>query len=255
MDGFIDKFAQRKNAQEMIRANAMAEAEEKEKMASQLKEYEMAMQEMRRCNLMTLENAEKVRKLLEAGLDKIEAVQKRNGDEGNKAEELREIKLLLEGMKARVAEVLEGMDGRMAEILETQNSRTAEMLEGQKDQITRALESQKEQAADLLREQSALLEKQNADVQEMMEAQKKTLEELLHDTEDFTHKESVKVYRNVQAVIENALPKQTAEITESVKNELKGNGNSAGLKAVWILTLTAALANVAIEVLKFLGYI
>ena len=28
MDNFIDKFAQRRNAQDMIRANAMAEAEE-----------------------------------------------------------------------------------------------------------------------------------------------------------------------------------------------------------------------------------
>ena len=63
MDGFIDKFAQRKNAQEMIRANAMAEAEEKERMASRLSEYEQAIKEMRNCNLQIVENAEKVREL------------------------------------------------------------------------------------------------------------------------------------------------------------------------------------------------
>ncbi len=31
MDSFIDRFAQRRNEQEMIRANYMAEAEEREK--------------------------------------------------------------------------------------------------------------------------------------------------------------------------------------------------------------------------------
>ena len=60
MDNFIDKFAQRRNAQDMIRANAMAEAEERERIAAKLSEYELAMQELRRCNLQNLENAEKV---------------------------------------------------------------------------------------------------------------------------------------------------------------------------------------------------
>lgn len=233
MDGFIDKFAQRKNAQEMIRANAMAEAKEKEKMASRLSEYEQAIQEMRQCNLKTIENAEKVKELLEAGLNKIEEVQKKDVGTDLRPEEL---------------------IGEIKSISEELNNRVTEFLRMQNDQGVVILEKQQEQTAELLDKQNSLFDKQNAQMQELMETQKGVLGELLHNTEDFTHKESVKVYRNVQAVIEEALPKQTQEITETIKNEGKGNGISSGFKAVWIITLLAALANVVIEILKFLGY-
>lgn len=233
MDGFVDKFAQRKNAQEMIRANAMAEAEERERMASRLSEYEQAIQEMRQCNLKTIENAEKVKELLAAGLNKIEEVQKKDAGEDLKSEQL----------IGEIKSLSEELNNRMAELLKMQNDRGAAILERQKEQV-----------AELLDSQNGLFEKQNAQMQELMETQKTALGELLHNTEDFTHKESVKVYRNVQAVIEEALPKQTGEIAETIKNEVKNNGFPAGFKVVWILTLLAAFANVAIEILKFLGY-
>lgn len=244
MDGFIDKFAQRKNAQEMIRANAMAEAEEKERMASRLSEYEQAIKEMRNCNLQIVENAEKVRELLAASLNKIEEVQKKDAGMDLRSEELiREIK-----------GISEELGNRMTELLKMQNDQGAIILEEQKNQMTELLKEQKDQTGEFWAKQSELFERQDAQMQELLEKQKTTLEELLHDTEDFTHKESVKVYRNVQAVIESALPKQTEEITEAIKNEVKDNGVSGGFKVIWILTLIAALANVAIEVLKVLGY-
>lgn len=233
MDGFIDKFAQRKNAQAMIRANAMAEAEEKERMASRLSEYEQAIQEMRQCNLQTMESAEKVKELLAASLNKIEEVQKKDAGMDQRSEELiREIKSISEDLKSR-----------MTELLKMQNDQGAVILEEQRDRMT-----------ELLDRQSSLFEKQEARMQELLATQRGTLEELLHNTEDFTHKESVKVYRNVQAVIDGALPKQTEEITEAVKNEMKNKGIPGGFKVIWILTLIAALANVAVEVLRFLGY-
>jgi len=287
MDGFIDKFAQRKNAQEMIKANAMAEAEERERMASRLSEYEMALQEMRRCNLQTMENAEKVKELLAAGLHKIEEVQKKDAGMDRKPEELigemrnlseeliGGMKNLSEELKGRMAELGEGQKdqkGRMEELGEgqkDQKGRMAELREGQEDQKGRMAELREGQeelksrvaelgegqeelksrmAEELLHAQSELFEKQNARIQELMEAQKKTLEELLHATEDFNHREAVKVYRNVQAVIDSALPKQTEAVTEAVE----GKGTPVGLKIMWATILIAALANLAIEVLKFL---
>ncbi len=234
MDGFIDKFAQRKNAQEMIRANIAAEAEEKERMASRLSEYELAMQEMRRCNLQTMENAEKVKELLTVSLNKIEEVQKKDVGIDLKSEKLME----------EIKDFSEDLKGRMAKLQEEQSDKTVRLLEEQKNQVT-----------EFLNKQSELIERQNAQIQEMMETQKKAMEEMIHATEDFNHKEAVKVYRNVQAVIEGALPKQTEEITEAMKNTMEGKGISIGLKIVWAVTLIAALANVSIEVLKLLGYV
>ena len=47
MDTFIDKLAQKRNAQEMIRANSAAEAARMEQMQNQLKAYDEIMPELR----------------------------------------------------------------------------------------------------------------------------------------------------------------------------------------------------------------
>lgn len=216
MDSFIDKFAQRKNAQEMIRANAMAEAEERKKMEIRLSEYEQAIQEMRRCSLLNVENAEKVKEMLSAGLTKIEEVQKRDDGGADKAAE--EIKALL----GKLTE-------QMEKFAEEQGSRTTKLIEEQQSRMAGFLEQQT--------------------------AQTKKIEELLHESDEFGHKEAVKVYRNVQAVIEGALPKQTEEITAAIKSAEGKKKIPAGMVLLGVLTFAAAAANVVIEVLRILGYL
>ena len=71
MDSFIDKFAQRRNAQEIIKANAAAEAQENERLNAKVSDYEKAMQEIRKLNLQNVENAEKVRDMLNMSLKKM----------------------------------------------------------------------------------------------------------------------------------------------------------------------------------------
>lgn len=230
MDSFIDKFAQRKNAQEMIRANAMAEAEEKKKMEARLSEYEQVMQEMRRCSLLNMENAEKVKEVLAASLAKIEQVQKQDVETpvGTAGEE----RALLEKLAEQVTKLTEQM-ATLAEKQEIQTSQMTALAEKQEIQTSQVTE---------------FVEKQ-----QMQTAQTKTIEELLHASDEFCHKESVKVYRNVQAVIEGALPKQTEEITAALKNEERKT--PVGMIVLWVLTFAAAAANVAIEVLEILGYL
>lgn len=219
MDNFINQYAQGKNAQEMIRANAMAEAEERERMAARLSEYDTMMQEVRQSNLYTLENAEKVKELLAASLQKIEEVQKadENADKVS-GEDIAEIKGLLKEAT-----------GKMTELQNKQRDYASELLEAQK----KALEEQKK----------------------TLEEQGKTLEERLSAVEEFNHKEAVKVYRNVQAVIEESLPKQTEEIKEVVRSESEDAGVPVWLSVVCVMAFLAASANVAIEVLRILGYL
>lgn len=246
MDNFINKYAQGKNAQEMIRANAMAEAEEKERMAIRLSEYDTMMQEMRQCNLHTLENAEKVKELLAASLQKIEEVQKadENAEKASR-EAVEEIKGLLEEAT-----------GKMAEFQDKQKDYASEFLKAQKD----LSEQQSTKLQEFLESQNDLLKQQNTQLQEFTEVQKKALEEQrkaleerLGAVEEFNHKEAVKVYRNVQAVIEESLPKQTEEIKEVVKSESEAAGTPVWLSVVCVMTFLAASANVAIEVLRLLG--
>lgn len=131
MDTFIDKLAQKKNAQEMIRANSAAEAAKMAEMQNQLKSYDEVMQEIRRVNLKTSENVENVRKVLAECMEKLEGLETEDRDAGNVEQELAGIKALLQ--------------------------------------------------------------------------------ERLAQSEDFMHKESVKVYRNVQAAFTEELAKQTEQ--------------------------------------------
>lgn len=51
MDNFMDKLAQRFNAQEIIKANSQAEAQELDKLRMQMDAYDECLKEMRRLNL------------------------------------------------------------------------------------------------------------------------------------------------------------------------------------------------------------
>ena len=131
MDTFIDKLAQKKNAQEMIRANSAAEAAKMAQMQNQLNSYDEVMQEIRRVNLKTSENVENMRKVLAECMEKLEGLETEGEDAGNVEQEIAGIKALLQ--------------------------------------------------------------------------------ERFMQSEDFMHKESVKVYRNVQAAFAEELAKQTEQ--------------------------------------------
>ena len=154
MDTIIDKLAQKKNAQEMIRANSAAEAAKMEQMEKQLAAYDELMQEMRRVNIKTSENVENMRKLLAQCMEKLES-------------------------------------------LETDNDK-------------------------------------GADVEQQLAGIKSLLEERFAQSEEFIHKENVKVYRNVQAAFTEELGKQA--------QTSKGSGVPAGL-------CVAILIGVAVDIL------
>lgn len=154
MDTIIDKLAQKKNAQEMIRANSAAEAAKMEQMEKQLVAYDELMQEMRRVNIKTSENVENMRKLLAECMEKLESL----------------------------------------ESLETDNDKSA-------------------------------------DVEQQLAGIKSLLEERFAQSEEFMHKENVKVYRNVQAAFTEELGKQA--------QTSKGSGVPVGLCVAILIGVAA----------------
>ena len=64
MDTFIDKLASKFNAQEMIRANAAAEARENERLEKEVDAYKQCLQEMREINLQNVATADEVAELV-----------------------------------------------------------------------------------------------------------------------------------------------------------------------------------------------
>ena len=82
MDTFIDKIAQKRNAQEMIRANMTAEAVKMEQMENQMKAYDELMQEIRQVNLKTAQNVTELQDVLKDCVSRLEAMQEQDAGEG-----------------------------------------------------------------------------------------------------------------------------------------------------------------------------
>lgn len=168
MDTFIDKIAQKRNAQEMILANMTAEAAKMEQMQNQMKAYDELMQEVRQVNLKTAENLSDVQNTLQEYMEKLEAIQEDDTRDEETKQDLAQLKELLE--------------------------------------------------------------------------------EKFRQSDDFLHKENVKVYRNVQAAVVEELKKQTAELKKSHRE----NRGSKALLPLSIAILLAVLADIAIHLLTII---
>ena len=77
---------------------------------------------------------------------------------------------------------------------------------------------------------------------------KKYIEDLFAQADDSLHKENVKVYRNVQAVINDGLREQTDTLLQQNKNVKK---QGIFFKVMSILILIAILADITLQVLGF----
>jgi len=90
-------------------------------------------------------------------------------------------------------------------------------------------------------------------LQQLMEDQSKqdqSTEDLMNKIEDFVHKENVKVYRNVQAVVVDNLKTQTEELQMANGKIEKRFG---GIKPLLIIAVVAMVADIAVDVLQLLG--
>lgn len=93
MDTFIDKLAQKTIANDMINANAAAEARENQKMLEQLSGYETILQEMKQVSLKNIESASKVTEMLEG----IDLTKESQASAGISPEDMEELKSSLNG--------------------------------------------------------------------------------------------------------------------------------------------------------------
>ena len=169
----MDKLAQKFSAQEMIKANSQAEAEEMKRLQMQVSEYEKILQEMRKLNYKNTELSEKLDLMI--------------GDNAAK----------IQGMKE-------------------DEQRLIAALRDLTDEQTRNRE------AELERKEEERMERERAQEvrkQDDIAVITGLLEDKFQRSDDFVHKENVKVYRNVQAVVVDELKRYT-ENAQTDKNRL-----------------------------------
>lgn len=201
----MDKLAQKISAQELIKANSQAEAEELQRLQMQVSEYEKILQEMRKLNYRNTELSEKLDLMI--------------GDNAGKIQNMKE-----------------------------EEQRLIAALRDLTDEQTRNREAELER-----REEERLeRERKQTDITAITDL----LENKFQKSDDFVHKENVKVYRNVQAVVvdeikrsmENAQSEQSA-----LKNELSAKLNK--VMAISVLSMLASAASVILWALMLTGII
>lgn len=202
MDNFMDKLAQKFNAQDVIHANAEAETAEMERLQQKVAEYERILQEMRKLNVKNAELSEKIDSILAEKANQIKIVQ----------EEERQILTILQNL-------------------------TDEQTRNMEEALAANRQSEEQSA------QKELLEKAGKDLQ--------AIEELLKKSDDFTHKESVKVYRNVQAVVVEELKKQSEELQLSQKKMSTKVTISCIMVAFTFILTVASFAGKLLELFQF----
>lgn len=209
MDNFMDKLAQKFNAQEMIKANSQAEAEEMKRLQLQISEYEKILQEMRKLNYRNAELSEKFDKMIGDNADKIH------------------------GMKE---------DGQR--LIAALRDLTDEQIRNREAE----LEQKEEQR---LQQESAAQQQRQTDLSAITDL----LETKFQKSDDFVHKENVKVYRNVQAVVVDEIKrgleevqKDRSELVNEIKSELDQQ-YSKKLNKVMALSVLSMLASVASVIL------
>lgn len=200
MDNFMDKLAQKFNAQEMIKANSQAEAAEMKKLQLQVAEYEKILQEMRKLNYKNAELTEKI-----------------------------------DGLVGENAGKLQGLQEDEQKLLNLLRDLTEEQTRNREEEFSRKEEEKQEAVAGAQTQSKEIVS---------------CTQELFARSEDFVHKENVKVYRNVQAVIVEELKKQTDTLCQE-NARLASRMNV--VMAFSLITMLLAVASLIVQILTGLN--
>ncbi len=277
MDMFMDKLAQKLTAQEIIKANTAADTEELNKLKGQVKDYSECL--------------DRLEQLIEEISEKLSGTQSVDGESINRIQAVLEDRL--DTMAKALTAQMEIFDKNNNTVIQQeaaqkdfivqqreQAARQQELAEQQKE-LTAQLKSLEEKQQEVLAGLKALTEVHQAAVQKLEEGQKavsgkieevergfvekleglqkeesgEPLDEKIDAMEENVHKECVKVYRNVQAVVVEESAKQK-EAVEELDKRVKESGGKMGLiLGISIAALICSLAGTILQCLTIFNLI
>lgn len=230
MDMFMDKLAQRLNAQEIIKANTAADTEELNRLKNQLAQYEECLSKLRQLvdeggeglRVLSKESAAEISRLAEESISRMQQFQADTAVADGisaLAEQLDNMSTVLDGVNAGI-EKLDQVSGQV-DAVNNRLDGVQEAVSAKVDQLLSGMENKADNG----------------------------LEERLNALDENVHKECVKVYRNVQAVIVEEGEKQAKTLSEIMG---KVNSSRGKLGAVLGISIAALVFSIAGVVLSFL---
>ncbi len=223
MDMFMDKLAQKLNAQEIIKANTAADTEELNRLKNQVAQYNECL--------------DKLRKLIDESTEEMK---------GASQESAAGIGRLLEESLAKIREIrqesTDAADDKVNGLADSVNTHF-DSLNGQLDAVNLNLDNVTNAVSEIRDQMASAQENKKDD----------GLEERFASVEENVHKECVKVYRNVQAVVVEESGKQAKALEEITAKVNSFNGKLGAVLGISIAALVFALAGTVLQVLNALG--
>ena len=211
MDNFIDRLAQKFTAGEVIRANSVAEERELKRLREQVAEYERCLQEMRKIQMTNTQTAQNLHDLM---VESTESIRKLAGES-----------------VAKITEIQTGADTQQAEAKES-----AQLVAKNVEQMEEKVVSMQETVAQLT---------------EVLDKNQKDIAEWFKQADDFLHKENVKVYRNVQAVVVEEVGNKAKEIMKA--SEEASSKASKPVLVFAVLGFLMATASLVFQIFEYMG--
>lgn len=211
MDNFIDRLAQKFIAGEVIRANSAAEEREMKKLREQVAEYERCLQEMRKIQLTNTQSAQNLHDMMVENAD---------------------------GIRKLTQESL----GKLANVQLEADAQNADAKKAV-DAAATAMAKMEEQVLKMQETVASLSEDLNKNQAEMKECFEKA--------DDFLHKENVKVYRNVQAVVVEEVGNKAQEIIKA--SEEAASKASKPVLVFAVLGFVMAAASLVFQIFEYMG--
>lgn len=291
MDNFMDKLAKRFNAGELIQANGEAEARENERLRQQMDEYDKVMQEIRRLNLKTIEVSEQVSQMAACSIEQIESYQapvsendfsedymeefiglSRKVDESacETRKQMEDVSYRLEASIRQAEDSIARMEeainqlGATVSRVELGNDTSQRSVEAAIRNLeltfTEIMQEPRGKDEETLAAMNAAMETQSVQQQESAKQIKEMIvnirlymDEVQKHIEDYVHKEDVKVYRNVQAVVNEQLSHKTRDLNDHMDQVEKQVQKNKGMKGLVLVAILLSGASLVLQVLQMFG--
>lgn len=159
-----------------------------------------------------------------------------------------------------VEDKLEHLSGNIADNAIRQHSLLQDMAvntENALQDLTRTTEDALQNLQNKLEQQkpadNAELIEATGQIKEMIVNIRLYLDDVQKHVEDYVHKEDVKVYRNVQAVLMEQLSNKTRDLSDHMDSLEKSIQKSKGTKPLLVFAILLSTASLTIQILQMLG--
>lgn len=231
------------------------DAQEAKRLRNQLVEYDGYLQEMRKANMKNVETLDVIQRYTDKSAAGIQSLTEESaaGMQKLAEESLQGIQQLGQECSSGLRRFSSAGEANLNQVSQEALDKIENLSEKSLQQLNEAAEKNARLIHQLTEEGLAKIQEVNDrnleaakrvdEIGQMLAAQTEGLREMQKQADDFNHRENVKVYRNVQAVVVEEVKNQTQELKAAEK----------GTRILLIFTLAASLANVALFILQILG--